>query len=177
MIPKERPDSLCPNSKRKKPPRRSAFCLASRRIHLRFTPWAVPDLGNPSSRSRRTHRAQEFRYFNLEPAGVARQRLRRGEHLRRRRSCFSRATLHIRDIGRHLLGALRGVLDVAGDFLRRSALLFNGGCDRRGNLGKSLDRVGDILDRADRIPGSPSECRRFAGRSPRSPSPSARRAP
>ena len=53
----------------------------------------------------------------------------------------------------HLLGALRRLLDVAGNFLRRRALLFDRGGNGRGDLRKLFDGAGDVLDRADQFLG------------------------
>src|SRR6266704_1866253 len=72
------------------------------------------------------HRVEELADFQLEAVAVAGQRLRRGENLRRGRSGFAGATLHIGDVGGDLLGALRCLLHVAGNLLRRRALLFHG---------------------------------------------------
>src|SRR5256885_10799863 len=66
--------------------------------------------------------------------------LGRGEDLARRRAGLRRRLVDADDVARDLTGALRGLLDVAGDLLRRRALLL----DRRG------DRGGDLVDRPDR---------------------------
>ena len=87
------------------------------------------------------------------------------------------ATLHVGDVRRDLQRALRSLLDVAGDFLGRSALLFHRRRDRRGDLGHPADGVADLLDGTDRIPASPPGCRKSAGRFHRSPWPSVRPAP
>ena len=49
------------------------------------------------------------------------------------------------------VGALGGLLHVAGDFLRRCALLFHGGCNRRGDFGELFDRARDFLDGVDGV--------------------------
>ena len=60
-------------------------------------------------------------------------------------SLGGRAALHVGNIGGDHLRALRGLLDVAGNLLRRRALLFHGGRDRRVarvDLGVERARVG-----------------------------------
>ena len=52
---------------------------------------------------------------------------------------FRRRRAHVGDVGRDLLGALRRLLHVAGDLLRRRALLFHGRRDGRGDLRQLLD--------------------------------------
>ena len=63
------------------------------------------------------------------------------------------AALHVGDVGGDHLRAVRSLLHVAGNFLRRRALLFHGGRDRGGNLGKLADGARDFLDGADRLLG------------------------
>src|SRR6266851_5582520 len=63
-----------------------------------------------ASLSGRAHGVEESADLGLEAVRVARQRLRRGEHLRGCRSGFAGAALHVGDIGTHLLGALRRLL-------------------------------------------------------------------
>ena len=53
----------------------------------------------------------------LEAIAVTRQRLRRREHLRERRSGLAGAALDVDDVVGDLLDALRRLLGVAGDFL------------------------------------------------------------
>src|SRR5450756_2533481 len=87
---------------------------------------AAPARPGPGSvRSGRPDRAQELADLGPEPVALERQRFRRGEHLRRGRSGLAGATLHVGDVGRDLRGTLGGMLDVAGYFLRRRALLFH----------------------------------------------------
>ena len=100
---------------------------------------------------RGAHRIQEPADFELEAVAVAGQRLRRRQHLRRRRAGLAGAALHVGDVGRDLLGALRRLLHVAGDLLRRGALLFHRRGDGRGDLRQLLDGAADLLDRADRL--------------------------
>ena len=103
--------------------------------------------------SGRPYRVEELADLELEAVAVAGQRLRRREHLRGGRAGLAGAALHVGDIGRDLLGALRGLLHVAGNFLRRRALLFHRGRDGRGDLRQLLDGAADLLDRADRFLG------------------------
>jgi hypothetical protein len=77
---------------------------------------------------------EELADLELEAVAVAGQRLRRRENLRRGRSGFAGAALHVGDVGTDLLGALSRLLHVAGNFLRCSTLLLYGCCDGRGDL-------------------------------------------
>ena len=104
----------------------------------------------PLVRGRR-HRVQEFAQLELEAVAVAGQRLGRGKDLRRSRTRLGRATLHVGDVGGDLLGALRCLLHIAGDFLRCRALLFHRGRNGRGNLRQPFDGAADFLDRSDRL--------------------------
>jgi hypothetical protein len=101
--------------------------------------------------SGRPHRVEELADFEFEAVGVAGKRLRGGEYLRGSRSGLAGATLHIGDVGRDLLRALRGLLDVARDFLRRCALLFDRCRNRRGYLRQFFDGAADLLDSTDRF--------------------------
>src|SRR5262249_23567805 len=49
--------------------------------------------------------------------------------------------------------AVGGVQDIAGNFLRRRALLFHGGRDGRGDRGDAGDRGADFLDGGNRVAG------------------------
>src|SRR5450755_3301313 len=91
-----------------------------------------PRRGRVSALSGRPHRIEEFADFELEAVAVAGQRLRRRENLRRGRSGLAGAALHVGDVGGDLLGALGGLLDVAGNLLGRRTLLFHRGRDGRG---------------------------------------------
>ena len=79
--------------------------------------------------------------------------MRGREHLRGRRTGFAGAALHVGDIGRDLLGAFGGLLHVAGDFLRRRALLFDRSGNGRGDLRQLFDGAADLLDRVHRVLG------------------------
>ncbi len=70
--------------------------------------------------------------------------LRRREHLRGCRAGLGRAALHVGDVGGDLLGALRRLLHVAGDFLGRCTLLFHRGRDGRGDFRQPLDGAEEI---------------------------------
>ena len=122
--------------------RRQAAAPPPRRLHRQEV-----------DRSGGAHRLEEFGDLELETVAVARQRLRRGENVRRGGLRLGRAALHVGDVGGDHLRPLRGLLHVAGDFLRRRALLFHGGCDRRGNFRQLSDGARDFLDGADRILG------------------------
>src|SRR5712664_714330 len=61
------------------------------------------------------HRVEELADFELEAIAVAGQRLCRGENLRRGRAGLAGAALHVGDVGGYLLGAVGGLLDVAGN--------------------------------------------------------------
>ena len=102
---------------------------------------------------------EEFADLELEAVAVAGQRLRRRMNLRRGRAGLGGAALHVGDVGGDLLGALRGLLDVAGDFLRRRALLFHRRRNGRGDLRQPVDGAADFLDRADRLLRSRPEYR------------------
>jgi len=91
--------------------------LYANRSPLRWkTPWL---------RSGGADRGQEFGDFGPETAAIAGQRFRGREHLRGRRAGLGGAALHVGDVGGDLLGALRGLLHVAGDFLGGRTLLFH----------------------------------------------------
>src|SRR6267378_4807007 len=81
--------------------------------------------------SGRSYRIEELADFELEAVRVAGQGLRRREHLRRSRSGLAGAALHVGDVGGDLLGAVSGLLDVAGNFLGRRTLLFHRGGNGR----------------------------------------------
>ena len=57
------------------------------------------------------------------------------------------AALHVGDVGGNLLGALGRLLYVAGDFLRRRALLFHRSRDGRRYLRQPFNGAADFLDR------------------------------
>ena len=57
-----------------------------------------------------SHRLEKLADLELEAAAVAGQHLRRGQHLRGRRAGLARAALHVGDVGRDLLRAVRGLL-------------------------------------------------------------------
>src|SRR5882724_1893197 len=80
-------------------------------------------------RSGGPHRVEEFADLELEAVAVAGQC--RGENLRRGRSGFAGAALHVGDVRRDLLRALSRLLHVAGNLMGRRTLLFHGGCDGR----------------------------------------------
>src|SRR5262245_58707285 len=86
----------------------SALRLESRRENSKPSRWlAAPQLVNDrppvsyDGRSNRTfesggaHRLQEFGNLDLETVAVARQQLRRGEHVRRGGLGLGRAALHV----------------------------------------------------------------------------------
>jgi hypothetical protein len=66
---------------------------------------------------------------------------------------FASAALHVGYMRRDLMRTLCRLLDVAGNLLRRRALLFHGCGDRRGYFRQLLDGPADFLDRADRLFG------------------------
>src|SRR4051794_34369901 len=78
--------------------------------------WLNAGLGRPD-------RIQELANLGLEACAIAGQHLRRRQDLRGSRAGLARAALHVGDVGRHLLGALRRLLHVPGDFLGGCALL------------------------------------------------------
>src|SRR5665647_2304848 len=86
---------------------------------------------------------EELADLELETVAVAGKRLRRRQHLRRGRAGLAGAALHVGDVGRDLLRALRGLLHVAGNLLRRRALLFHRRCDGRGYLRELFDGAAD----------------------------------
>src|SRR5882762_11604461 len=110
-----------------------------------------PRLGPGSLLSGGPHRVEELADFQLEAVAVAGQQLCRGENLRRGRSGLAGTALHVGDVRRDLLGALGGLLDVAGNLLGRRALLFHRSSDGRGNLRQLFDGAADFLDRAHRF--------------------------
>src|SRR3954468_9777496 len=74
---------------------------------------------------RGAHRTQELADLKLEPVAFHGQRLRRRQHLRRGRSGLAGAALYVRDIRVDLGGAMRRLLDVAGNLLGRGALFLD----------------------------------------------------
>src|SRR5882724_36288 len=101
--------------------------------------------GRPAQGSGRAHRVEELVDLDLETVAVARQRLRGRENLGGGRAGFGGAALHVGDVGGDLLGAVGGLLHVAGNLLRRRALLFHRGGYRRCNLRQLLDGAADLL--------------------------------
>src|ERR1700676_2832698 len=86
-------------------------------------------------------RVEELADFALEAVAAAGKRLRRRETLRGGKSGLAGAALHVGDVGRDLHGALSGLLHVAGNLLRRRALLFHRRGDGRGDFRQFLDRA------------------------------------
>src|SRR5882757_6074031 len=68
--------------------------------------------------------AEELADLALEPAAFAGQRFCRRQHLGGGRSGLAGAMLHVGDVVGDLLGAVGGLLHIAGNFLSRRALLF-----------------------------------------------------
>ena len=81
-----------------------------------------PGLGCPD-------RCQEIIDFELELAGLARQRLRRRQHLARSRAGIGGSLMHVGDGAADLRCAAGSHLHIAGDLAGCHALLFHG----RGN--------------------------------------------
>src|ERR1700675_4055077 len=85
--------------------------------------WITPSAGGPEriagalAFSRRADGVHELRNLVLQPAALARQRLRGREHLGGRPSRFRRAALHVRDTRFDLRGSVRGTLHISRDFL------------------------------------------------------------
>src|SRR5689334_9519568 len=96
--------------------------------------------------SGRADGVEEFPDLYLETVAVARQHLRRRQHLRGSGAGLGSAALHVGDVRRDLLGALSCLLHVAGNLLGRRALLFHRGCDGRGDLRELFDGAADLLD-------------------------------
>ena len=85
--------------------------------------------------------------------GLLRQLTRRAQHLGRGGTGL-RGCLHdLTDVLRDLVGAGRGLGDVAGDLGRGGALLLDRGGDRRGDLVHLPDGAADAPDRRDRAVG------------------------
>src|SRR4051812_33975900 len=91
------------------------------------------EVSTPRRSLRRAHRREEVADLILQRGAVAGERLGGGEDLRRGRAGFGRAALHVGDVRRDLLGALRGLLDVARDFLGGGTLLLDRGGDGGGD--------------------------------------------
>src|SRR5882724_9598503 len=102
--------------------------------------------GRPARGSGRAHRVEELVDLDLETVAVTRQRLCGRENLGGGRAGLGGTALHVGDVGGDLLGAVGGLLHVAGDFLGRGPLLFHRGGNRRGDLGQLLDGAADLLD-------------------------------
>src|SRR5579864_3043806 len=98
-----------------------------------------------------TDGAEEAAHFGLQPIAFAGQRAGRRQYLRGRRASLAGAALNLGDAGRDLLRAGRRLVDVAGDFLRRTTLLLDACGDRRRNLRQPPDGGADIADGADRL--------------------------
>ena len=74
-----------------------------------------------------------------------------------------RATIDVRNAPGHLGRSLRGLLNAAGNLVRRRALLFDGRGDRAGNLGDLGDGAADVPDRGHRLRGSGLHLRHLRG--------------
>src|SRR5262249_33276338 len=79
----------------------------------------------PGWRLRRPDGGEELFDFDLEMAALVRQRLGRGQHLRRCRAGFRCAAVDVGDVGGHPVGALRRLMDVARDRGGGDALLLD----------------------------------------------------
>src|SRR5262249_12081188 len=84
-----------------------------------------------ASSSGSPHVVEKLADLALEAVTVGRQHLRGGQHLGGRRTGLGGAALYVGDVGGHLLRALRGLLHIARDLLRRRALLLDGRSNRR----------------------------------------------
>src|SRR5260370_1279549 len=71
--------------------------------------------------------------------------------------------LHAGDVRGDLPGAVVGLLDVPGDFLRRRALPFDRGGDRAADLVDLANDVDDVSDRRDRLVACPLDRRDLLG--------------
>src|ERR1700733_9196924 len=80
-------------------------------------------LAGSAAGSGRPDGTEELADLELEAVAVGRQRLGCRQNLRGGRTGLAGAALHIGDVGGNLLGALRRLLHVAGDFLGRRPLL------------------------------------------------------
>src|SRR3954468_11973980 len=109
--------------------------------------------GDAAAASGGEHRIEELAHLEFEPRALLRQRLRRGQHAGGRLAGRAGAALDVGNAGTDLHGALRRLLDVAGDFLGGSALLLHRRGDGRGDFRHPADRVADLLDGPDGVAG------------------------
>src|SRR4051812_17050927 len=132
-------------------------CSPARFASNEKRPGSLPEAGAlclpPTRSSGGPDRIQKPADFELEAMAVARQRLRRREHLRGGGAGLAGTALHVRNVGGNLLGSAGGLLHVARNFLRRRALLFHGSRDRRGDLRQPFNGAADFLDRIHRLLG------------------------
>ena len=102
-----------------------------------------------------------------EIAGLRGELLGGAEHLAGGGAGVVGGLLHAGDVGIDLLGAARGFLHAAGDFLGRRALLLDRGCDRGSDLVDLGDDVDDVLDRCDGLVGGRLDRRDLLGIRPK----------
>jgi len=89
------------------------------------------------------------------------------QHLRGERARLAGRLARPGDVGRDVGGADGRLLDVAGDLLRRRALLLDDGGDGRRDLDDLADRSADLADGGDAIAGGASPGPSIACRRPR----------
>ena len=89
---------------------------------------------------------QELADLELQPAAFVGEGLRGREHLGGGRAGLGGAVLHLGDVRGDAMGPFGGLLHVAGDFLGRSPLLFDGRRNRCGYLREPPDGAGDFPD-------------------------------
>src|SRR6266404_3311879 len=123
---------------------RSIFCLS-----MIFSEKPVPTF--PDHVLSRTNHFQELADLEFEGITFLRQRSRETVDLFRCRLGVSRTAADIREAAADLDCALRGLLDIARNFLRRGALLFHRCCDGCRDLGDLADRRSDCLDGRHRL--------------------------
>jgi hypothetical protein len=124
---------------------------------------------------RRPHRREELIDLALEVVAVARERLRRGEHLRGGRTGLAGAAIDVGDLGGDLAVPCAARSTLRAISRGRGALLLDRGRDRRGDLGDAADGAADLLDGATDFPVAACIAPIWV-RSRRSPWRSARRA-
>src|SRR5690349_16192243 len=100
---------------------------------------------------RRLDLAHEAFHPRAHLAGLGGDGLGGAEHLGRGLARALGHLAHPGDVARHLGGAVRGILDIAGDRMRGRVLLLDRGRDRGVDAVDPADHLADLVDRGHRL--------------------------